>query len=365
MLCAVSTIGRHEMNEKMIGLVKTSSGEGNMELQELPVPEPKAGEVQISIAATGICGSDLHIFHSDIALAMRPPVITGHEFSGVVSKIGEGVENVKVGDRVSAITSFKTCGICINCKSGKTNICQHKKLIGYWYDGAFANYIVIPEANVQILPDNVSFHEGAVLEPLCCAIEATIELTRVKPEDTVVVMGPGLIGQLTAQLAQLCGGRVILIGTNKDQQRLELALSLGIHHTLNLETADVNRYISDFTNGSGVDIVFECSGAPAAARQGLQLLRRGGQYTQVGLFGKPIDIDFEQIAYKEAKVTGSLGQNWLNWNLAIKLLKNKRIQILPLVSEVLPLDRWKEGFNNFEKGLGTKILLEPVSSLSR
>jgi L-iditol 2-dehydrogenase len=132
--------------------------------------------VQISIAATGICGSDLHIFHSDIALAMRPPVITGHEFSGVVSKIGEGVENVKVGDRVSAITSFKTCGICINCKSGKTNICQHKKLIGYWYDGAFANYIVIPEANVQILPDNVSFHEGAVLEPLCCAIEATTSL---------------------------------------------------------------------------------------------------------------------------------------------------------------------------------------------
>ena len=349
------------MNKKMIGLVKTSAGEGNMELQVLPIPEPDPGQVQIKIVATGICGSDLHIYHSDINLAMQFPVITGHEFSGVVTKLGDGVEGVKIGDRVSGITSFHTCGKCINCKTGKTNICLDKKLIGYWYDGAFSNYIVIPEGNVQILPDNVTFHEGAVLEPFCCAIEAVIELTRVKPEDVVVVSGPGLVGQLTAQLAQLCGGRVILVGTSRDKKRLALAAELGIHQAIDIESTDLAKIVMDMTGGMGADVVFECSGSPAAARSGLNLLRKGGQYTQVGLFGKPIEIDFEQIAYKEAKVTGSLGQNWLNWNLAIKLLKNKRIQIAPLVSDVLPLDQWKDGFKNFESGSGIKILLEPVS----
>ena len=351
------------MNNTMVGLVKTADGVGNMELRELPIPEPQAGQVQIQVAATGICGSDLHIYHSDIDLAMKLPVVTGHEFSGVVTKLGEGVDSVQVGDRVSGITSFSTCGKCINCKTGKTNICQHKKLIGYWYDGAFANYIVIPEINVQKLPDNVTFHEGAVLEPLCCAIEAVIELTRVKPEDLVVVMGPGLIGQLTAQLAQLCGGRVVIVGTNQDRSRLAQATALGIHQAVNLETDDLAKIVNEMSDGLGADIVFECSGAAAAARSGLQILRKGGQYTQVGLFGKPIEINYELIAYKEAKVTGSLGQNWLNWNLAIKLLKNKRIDVLPLVSDILPLDRWEEGFAKFTKGSGLKILLEPVAKL--
>jgi L-iditol 2-dehydrogenase len=349
------------MSRKMIGLVKTAAGEGNMELRELPIPEPGAGQVQVEVKATGICGSDLHIYHSDIALAMQPPVVTGHEFSGVVTRIGEGVNHAAVGDRVSAITSFSTCGRCINCKTGKTNICSDKKLIGYWYDGAFANYIVVPEINIQKIPDNVSFHEGAALEPFCCAVEAVIELTRVKPEDLVLVSGPGVIGQLTAQLAQLCGGRVVLAGTSRDQKRLAQADKLGVHHTVNLETTDLTKMIMDMTDGAGADVFFECSGAPAAARSGLQLLRRGGQYTQVGLFGKPIEINFEMIAYKEARVTGSLGQNWLNWNLAVKLLANKRIQLAPFISDVLPLDKWKEGFEKFEKGSGLKILLEPVS----
>jgi L-iditol 2-dehydrogenase len=292
---------------------------------------------------------------------MRYPVVPGHEFSGVVSKLGEGVTNVKVGDRVSSMTTFESCGKCIHCKTGRVNICSDRKVIGYYHDGAFANYIIVPGGNVHILPDNVSFNEGAVLEPLCCTIEAVIELTRVKPEDLVLVTGPGLIGLLTAQLAQLCGGRVILVGTNKDQKRMALAAELGINQVINLETTDLEKYIFGLTDNQGVDVVFECSGAPAAARTGLQLLRKGGQYTQVGLFGKPIEINFEAIAYKEAIVTGSLGQKWLNWNLALKLLKNKRIQILPLISDILPLDQWKEGFDKFEKGSGLKILLEPVS----
>ena len=350
------------MQNRMIGLVKTALGEGNMELQERPIPEPGPGEVQIEVKATGICGSDLHIYHSDISLAMRPPVITGHEFAGVVTKLGEGVKHVRVGERVSGITSFYTCGECLLCKTGKTNICPNKKLIGYWYDGAFANFIVIPEHNVQKLPDNVSFVEGATIEPMCCAVEAVIELTRVKPEDVVLVSGPGLIGQLTAQLAQICGGRVIMTGTGRDKDRLAHAKASGIHHTLNLETDDVAALVMQMTGGLGADVVFECSGAPAAARSGIKLLRRGGQYTQVGLFGKPFEIDFEQIAYKEAKVPGSLGQNWQNWNLAMKLLKAERIKLLPLVSHVLPLDRWKEGFELFENGAGMKIVLEPISA---
>lgn len=349
------------MSKTMIGLVKTQAGAGNMELREVPVPEPGAGQVLIEVAYTGICGSDLHIYHSDISLAMRFPVITGHEFSGTIVKLGEGVSDLEVGERVSGITSFGVCGKCLNCKTGKTNICTQKKLIGYWYDGAFANYIVIPAHNVQVLPDNVGFREGAVLEPLGCAVEAVVELTRVKPEDVVVVMGPGLIGQLVAQVAGLCGGRVVVAGTNKDERRLQLAGTLGAHELVNIEKDDLAARVNALSQGMGADVVFECSGAAPAARAGLNVLRRGGQYTQVGLFGKPIEIDFEQIAYKEAKVTGSLGQNWLNWHLALKLLKYGRVQIPPLVSDVLPLDRWESGFQAFSNGSGLKILLEPIA----
>ena len=351
------------MSNTMIGLVKTRAGAGNMELREMPVPEPAPGQVLIKVAATGICGSDLHIYHSDIDLAMRFPVITGHEFSGTIVKLGEGVSELRIGQRVSGITSYETCGKCVNCKTGKTNICQQKKLIGYWYNGAFANYIVIPAHNVQELPDNVSFREGAVLEPLGCAVEAVVELTRVKPEDVVVVMGPGLIGQLVAQVAKLCGGRVLVAGTGKDGHRLRLAKELGADYVVDVAQEELTACVNQLTQGLGADVVFECSGAAPAARAGLDVLRRGGQYTQVGLFGKPIEINFEQIAYKEAKVTGSLGQNWLNWHLSLKLLKYGRVQVLPLVSDVLALDRWEEGFQSFAGGSGLKILLEPIERL--
>jgi L-iditol 2-dehydrogenase len=347
------------MPETMIGLVKTRAGEGNMELRELPVPLPGPGQVQVEVQATGICGSDLHIFHSDIALAMRPPVVTGHEFAGTVTRLGEGVERLALGDRVSAITSFSTCGRCLPCKTGRTNICAEKRLIGYWYDGAFARYIVVPEGNVQPLPENVSFHEGAVIEPLSCAVEAVVELTRVKPEDVVLVTGPGVIGQLTAQLARLCGGRVILSGRARDRERLATATALGVHRCVDAEAEPLEAVVKELSGGAGADVVFECSGAAAAAQAGLRLLRRGGQYTQVGLFGRPIEIDYELIAYKEARVTGSLGQRWLNWDLAMKLLRHGRVQVRPLVSEILPLAHWKEGFERFEQGKGIKILLEP------
>ena len=142
------------MEKTMVGLVKTRFGEGNMELREVPEPRPGRGQVLIAVAATGICGSDLHIYHSDIDLAMRFPVITGHEFSGTIVALGDEV-GLEIGQRVSGITSYETCGACLNCKTGKTNICQRKKLIGYWYDGAFANYIVIPAHNVQVLPDEI------------------------------------------------------------------------------------------------------------------------------------------------------------------------------------------------------------------
>lgn len=351
------------MIKKMIGLVKTAEGEGNMELRELPIPKPGIGQVLIEIKVTGICGSDLHIYHSDIALAMKTPVVTGHEFSGVVIEVGKGVKHIKIGDRVSAITSFSTCGQCINCKTGKTNICAEKRLIGYWYDGAFTNYIVIPEENVQVLPDNISFQEGAVLEPLCCAIEAVIELTRVKPEDVVLVSGPGVIGILCALLAKLSGGRVIITGTNRDQKRLKLAATLGLDYPINLENKNDNllKTVMDLTGGAGVDIAFECSGAPAAARTDLELIRRGGQYTQVGLFGRPIEMNYEQIAYKEIKVTGSLGQCWVNWNLAYKLLQHNQIPLNLLISDIIPLDQWEKGFQKYEKGEGLKILLEPLA----
>ncbi|MDR3122040.1 MAG: alcohol dehydrogenase catalytic domain-containing protein, partial [Clostridiales bacterium] len=150
----------------MKGLVKYEAGPGNMEVRDIPIPEPGPGQVRIKIAEAGICGSDLHIYHSDIAIPVRPPVVVGHEFSGVVDAIGEGVAACAPGDRVVSETAFSYCGVCEYCRSGWYNLCPERKTLGYWYNGVFASYTVVPEGRVHAIPENVSFTAAAMTEPL-------------------------------------------------------------------------------------------------------------------------------------------------------------------------------------------------------
>ena len=343
----------------MKAVVKYAHGRGNVELKEMPKPSPRPDEVMIEVKAAGICGSDLHIFDEDIKLPIRPPVIMGHEFSGVIAEVGSSVTKWKPGDRVTSETSAYVCGECLPCRTGNYNVCAEKRLIGYWFNGAFTKYCVVPSRLVHKLPDNVSFLSGALCEPLACCVNGVIEKTRIQPGDLVVIAGPGPIGLLSLQIAKSQGASVVLCGVGRDERRLELGNELGADLTINVEKEDPWQAVSKMTNGAGADVFIDCSGSPDAIRTGFQLVRRGGQYTQIGLTGRPFNLDFDLIAYKEITVRGSLGQRWTSWNIGLKMLAKGLVKTEPLISDVLPLSQWEIGFQKVRSKEGVKVILKP------
>ena len=340
----------------MKAIVKTASGHGNVVLKEMPEPEPGAGQVKIKVGAAGICGSDIHIFDGDIKIPMKPPVIIGHEFAGTVDTVGEGVEGLAPGDRVTSETAASTCRTCRYCRTGQHNLCDNRRGIGYWINGAFAEYCVVPAEKVHILPQGVDITSAALCEPLACCVHGVNELTDISAGERVLLTGPGPIGLLSMQLAKAEGGLVIVCGTSPDEARLKKAVELGADMAVNIEKEDLNEVLKS----TGLpDVVLECSGAPAAAELGLTLVRKGGKYTQIGLFGRPIEIDFEKIAYKELTVKGTFSQRWTAWHTALDLLSLGKVQTAPLISDILPLEQWEAGFEKHRNKQGLKILFKP------
>jgi len=341
-------------------VVKYALGPGFVEIQTVQDPRPGPDQVKVEVKAAGVCGSDLHIYHDEIAIPTEPPVIMGHEFSGAIVELGERVEGLCIGDRVTCETTAWSCGRCLQCRLGHYNMCASRKVVGYAFDGCFAKYCVVNEPQVHLLPDNVDFVSGALTEPLACCVHAVLELTSISAGDVVVITGPGPIGLLCLQLVKAAGGYAVVCGTHQDAIRLELAGRMGADLAVNVEKQDVLSLIRDLTHSQGADVFLECAGAPPAARLGLQITRRGGQYTQVGLFPGPFELSFDLIAYKELRVTGSLGQRWTSWRRALALLGQGQVDTKVLVSHVLPITEWREAFRLFEERKGLKIMLTPV-----
>ena len=346
----------------MKALVKYLAGPGNMEIRDVPVPEPDAGQVRIKVAEAGICGSDLHIYHSDIAIPVNPPVVTGHEFSGVVDAIGAGVALCSPGDRVVSETPFSYCGVCELCRGGWYNLCPERKTIGYWYDGVFTDYVIVPEGAVHLIPSGISLTSAAMTEPLACVTHAISDLCELKPMDVALVTGPGSIGLMAAQTAKAYGATVVLSGAGVDEERLELARSLGIDRTVSIEKEDLAGVLDGITGGAGPDAVFECSGAPAAINSAIRLVKKRGWYVQIGLPGKPVMFDLEALNYREIKMSGSLGSRKQSWRMALALQQSGKVRLEPLVTHKFPVTEWREAFDVFEKKQGCKVFLLPVGS---
>jgi L-iditol 2-dehydrogenase len=340
------------------GIVKYAKGDGFVELREVIEEPPAPNQVKIEVKACGICGSDLHILHDEINIPMRPPVVIGHEFSGVVVEKGSEVsDEIRIGDRVTAEPNIYICGKCRYCRSEYYNLCPDRKVIGYWYNGGFARYT--NATFVHRLPDNVSFIAGALTEPVAICVHGIIEQTGISAGDFVVVTGPGPIGLIAALMALAEGGTVMVCGTSVDEHRLKLAEELGVHHALNIEQHDAMKRVQELTEGYGADVVLECAGVPVAARLALDLVRKRGKYTQMGLFGRPIEIDFEKIAFKEIRVTGSISQRRPSWKRALNLMGRGIIPAERLASNQFPLSEWKKAFDMAERKEGIKLILIP------
>jgi Threonine dehydrogenase and related Zn-dependent dehydrogenases len=340
----------------MKAVVKEKKGIGNVIYTDIPEPQPKKGEIKVEVKAAGVCGTDLHILHD--GFRYNPPVVLGHEFAGVVVALGEGVTSFKVGDRVTAEAPAHLCETCAFCRVGQYNLCSNRSGLGWGVNGCFAKYTIVEEKLTHKIPDTVSFKGGAVIEPLACVIHA-IELTEVSADQTVLIAGPGPIGLLMLQGVKAEGARVVMAGTSIDKDRLALAKKLGADYTVNVQEQDLAGFVRGLTNSYGADVVFECSGNERSVDGCLEAIKKGGKYTQMGLFGKRIGIDIDKVVVKEIHIVGVQSQRWTSWERALKLLAAGKISLEPVVSGEYSLADWEKAFAAFESKQGLKIVMYP------
>jgi L-iditol 2-dehydrogenase len=326
-------------------LVKLAPGPGNVGLADRePVP-PGTGEVVLEVRGAGVCGTDLHIEADEFRSV--PPVTMGHEVSGVVAELGDGVDSDWLGARVVAETYFSTCGRCEWCLDGRVNLCPERRSIGSVVDGAFAPRVVVPSRNLHRIPDWLDEHAAALAEPLACVCHCLLDRPVVAPGDRVLVTGPGPIGLLAAQVARAAGGRVCVSGLASDEARLQVA------RRLNVETVLAGEHVED------QDVVIECSGSPGGATACLEAARRGGRYVQIGVFGKPVTVPLDRVFQKELVVTSGFASTPRSWRRAISLIEGRVVELEPLVSEVVALAEWERVFADLRQGRGIKVVFDP------
>lgn len=325
----------------------------------MTIEEPvcKLDQVKIEVAYTGICGTDLHIFHD--TFKSYPPVVLGHECSGVVVETGPDVTNVTVGDRVAVLGSTqRTCGTCIHCKTGYYMFCEHRRGMGHGVNGSFTKYLTIEEHVVYKLPDHVSLQEGALAEPLACGVQAIEELTDIKSGDVVLLSGPGPIGLICLSLLALKGCKILVTGTDVDVQRLEIAQELGADRVINVQQENLSEIVALETNGLGVDITVDCTGVPVAINECFKQLKNRGKHIQVGIAGQPFTMDYDVILYKQLQVYGSLAHSYETWERVIKLYEQNKINLKPIITHTMLLEEWDSAFQLCEDKKCGKVLLK-------
>lgn len=341
----------------MKALVKEGPGENGVMLKCVEETRMKVNEVKIKVHAVGICGTDIHIVKDEYK--SNYPVILGHEYSGVIEEIGDDVTDLKAGDKVVSLTAAVTCGHCQYCYAGLLMLCDQRQSIGSGVNGAMTEYLSMPAHLVFKLPEGVSLDEAVLCEPLACVVRAVIERATVKAGDYVLVSGPGTIGNLTMQVAIASGGKVVVTGTAADKRRLELASQLGAKATIIVDQEDVNQRVKEITYGNGFDVAFECAGAATSAQSCLQLLKKAGLFVQVALYGKKIEFDHDLALVKEISITNSFASERTSWEKTLRLMQNKQVDVVPLISAKFPLAQWEKAFEMVIKKNGYKVLLIP------
>lgn len=315
-------------------------------------------DVLVKVDTCGVCGSDIKTLHGEYG--GNPPVILGHEMSGDVGEVGSLVKNVKPGDRV-VVDPNLTCGTCYYCRRGLENLCENVVTVGLHSNGGLSKYCVVPANAVYKIPDDLSYSEAALSEPLACVLNG-FNRCQVKPGDYVGVVGLGPIGFLYSQLLKQSGAARVIVFEVK-QDRTEAGKKMGIEHIINPAKQDWKKDFLELTDGRGVDVAIEVVGSPSAAKTALDIVRRGGRVNMFGI-NKPnvnLEIDAFRLTRYQLEVVGSFIDQF-TFPAAIQMLSDRKVDVRPLITHVFPIKEARKAFDLMEQGKGIKIHIQPQAA---
>ncbi|MCP4759844.1 MAG: alcohol dehydrogenase catalytic domain-containing protein [Planctomycetes bacterium] len=331
--------------------------EEGVRIEDIPVPQVGPDQVLVKVAACGACHTDLHYIEHGVPTFKDPPIVLGHEASGIVEEVGVDVDHLSEGQRV-LIPAVLTCGKCKFCRMGKENICADMKMLGNHFDGAYAEYVCVPAKDVLNLPESIPLAEASIIaDALSTPYHAVKNRAQVRPGDTVAVFGCGGVGINAVQLAAAAGAYVIAVDLN--EQKLEWAKELGAAETVNAsEVERASKAIKKMTGG-GVDIAMEVIGNPRTIEEAFESVRIGGRMCVVGYTHEKINIVAGKIMFKELEIVGSLGCPPGEYVPLIRMVEAGKIDVSRLVTHRFPLDEIQGAFDVMKDGCSLRSIVIP------
>ncbi len=343
------------MKNEMKALVK-SRPEPGLWMEHVPVPEPGPSDVLIRVKKTAICGTDVHIWNWDEWSAKTVPVglVTGHEFVGEIADTGVAATKYRIGQRVSG-EGHIVCGVCRNCRAGRGHLCRNTKGVGVQRAGAFAEYLCLPESNVIAIPDDIPDEVAAIFDPFGNAVHTALSFDMVGED--VLITGAGLIGIMGAMVAKRAGARKVVI-TDPNEGRLALAEKMGVDVTVNPETRTLDQVMDEIGMTEGFDIGLEMSGAAPAFRDMVAAMNNGGRIALLGIAPTAFEIDWNQVIFKMLTIKGIYGREmYETWYKMIGLVQSG-LDLRPLITHRLPVERFEEGFAAMRSGEAGKVVMD-------
>jgi len=346
------------MAETMLAVVKAEARPG-AEIRDVRIPGFGLTDALVRVKVASVCGTDLHIYNWDpwAQKRIRPPLIPGHEFCGEVVAVGEEVTSVRAGDFVSA-EMHVACGKCFQCRTGESHICQNVKIIGVDRDGAFAEYVCIPESNIWKIDAGIPADYASVLDPLGNAVHAV--LAGEIAAKSVAIIGCGPIGLFAIAVARAAGAAQVF-ALEVNEHRRKLAEKMKADLALNPAKDDAKRMVLAATGGIGADVVLEMSGHPDGIRTGFSLLRLGGRVSLLGIPAKPVEVNFaDDIIFKGATVQGINGRRmYQTWYQMQAFLRHGKLDLSPVITDRMAMTDFSKGMERLKTGEASKILLYP------
>lgn len=345
----------------MKAILRKSRDVGDIGLAELPVPSAHDEYILARVAYAGICGSDLDIINSRNTI-YRPPVVQGHEFSAVVVGEGAKANGIGNGDKIVSETTFNCCGRCKPCLDGNYHLCEHKDIVGWTENGAFAEYVLLNSRYVHKLAVHADLKGASLIEPMAIASESVLVKGSLRSGETVAVIGPGATGLLSAIVALESGAsKVFLIGRNSSEKlRFKIAREIGIEHCINSSVTDPLEYILANNNGNGVDMVIDSTGNISGFNLALDLVKRNGRIVEIGSITTQEPFNWQKAAFKALDLLIVFSSSHQAWEHAVAIYNRCQRPLEKMITHTFPLEEYQEAFSFSEDSTQCfKVAFEP------